>query len=912
MIEVLHTTLAYLNRYEFVLVASLVALVVKATIFWYSLQKKNTANSSHISFTTLLVIIIGAISSDIAWIFQSLRGIDFLSPGHLVVVGVARLAWALSVLQYHAISIFLESLTSRKYKLPWYQKLFAIPTCILCLLFIGLCLFAPNLSLKERSIIDFPLFKIAMFYNFFVLIPSIFSVLQHCYNQKIPKILQTQIKLLLVVALGPTILLDALQIIALTPINQALAAAGFGSLFITITLAIASRKMIRIRFLNFTDHVSHTIAWQTNTLDSYKEELLQLRSVNSPENYQFIVRNFFTQAIQIPASKVRFTFRPLGLSGSSSTAYRDYIADPINAAVERFVNIYPRHSPVAHTLHTRGILITDEVEFDAFYEHTEVDTAFTQLLHETHSDLFIPIYDNHHLTAFITVERHARSHQLYTKRERDQLLVFAHHVALSVEALRARDHYEALATNKSLRDELYEKHHIVHRYRETLHAVLNSAPNYKTHAALVVYRHGKIVRLNKIANQLLPADDNIIAWSSNTLVKSIRRLAGHAEVTGNVQEAVAPADNNKEYALTAVPFVKDEGVAIIITPPNPAHAALARITTLQDPSEWDYLMYLETTPSGALINRLIPGHAPLLTSYKIELLKIALSKRTPILSIPERDIDATIHVLHTASLRHTLHTIELLSEPAEDVLIKLFGINPLFSPTAEIPLLESLHQTGTICIKNIECLPLEAQEKLTNYLQYGFFTRHKSDYRIFSDVRIVCTTHQDLQLLVQTGKIHPHLYRTVGEQVVQMPSLNSLSDAEFIALAQAHIQNTITDQLAKQILKLSPAEERRLLQARPGSLTELQEYIQTLITKKNSVQQSKSAEFPAKQQPFDTSELITDPELRLAAKLGKQALKDDQLFKSLWYKFHNQTKIALFLGVNRSTVSRKCKNLNLQ
>lgn len=911
MIEAFHTALAYLNRYEFVLVASIVALLVKATIFLYTFQHKNSSKVSHISFASLHVIIIGAISSDIAWILQSLRCINFLSPSHAVVVGIARLAWAFAVLQYHAISIFLESLVSRKYKLPWYQKSFAIPTCILCLSFIGLCLFAPNLSLQERSFIDFPLFKISMFYNFLVLIPSGFTLFHFFYNQKMPKILQVQIQLLLGVALGPTILLDALQIITLTPLKQALAAAGFGSLFIAITLAIAARKIMRLRFLNFTDHVSHTVVWQSNTLDAYKEELLQLRSVTSPENYLFIVRNFFTQAIQINASKVRFTFRPLGSHETSSATYRDYIADPTNAAVERFVNTYPRHSTVAHSLHTRGILITDEVEFDAFYEHTEIDAAFAALLHETNSDLFIPIYDNHQLMAFITVERHARPDRLYTNRERDQLLVFAHHVALSVEALRAGNQYESLAINKSLRDELYEKHHIIHRYRETLHAVLNSAPNYKTHAALVVYRHGKIVRLNKTANQLLPADDNIIAWSNNTLVKSIRRLAGHAEVTGTVQEAITPADNNKEYMLTAVPFIKDEGAAVIITPPNPAHAALARITTLQDPSEWDYLMYLETTPSGTLINRLIPGHAPILTSYKIELLKIALSKRAPILNIPERDIDAIINVIHAASLRHTLHTVELISESSEDILVKLFGINSLFNNHAEAPLLETLHQTGTICIKNIECLSLAAQEKLANYLQYGFFTRHKSDYRIFSDVRILCTTHHDLTQLVQNGKIHPDLYSTVGEKAIQMPSLNSLSDAEYIAIAHAYIQNTITDPLAKKILRLSPPEERKLLQARPGSLAALQEYIRMIITKKNSDQQTTLTAPPAKRPSFDTSELINDPELRLAARLGKQALKDDQLFKTLWYKFQNQTKIALFLGVNRSTVSRKCKNLNL-
>lgn len=53
------------------------------------------------------------------------------------------------------------------------------------------------------------------------------------------------------------------------------------------------------------------------------------------------------------------------------------------------------------------------------------------------------------------------------------------------------------------------------------------------------------------------------------------------------------------------------------------------------------------------------------------------------------------------------------------------------------------------------------------------------------------------------------------------------------------------------------------------------------------------------------------PELQLAAQLGKHALKDVQLMKKLWDKLGSQTKIAELLGVNRSSVSRRCKDYHL-
>ena len=54
------------------------------------------------------------------------------------------------------------------------------------------------------------------------------------------------------------------------------------------------------------------------------------------------------------------------------------------------------------------------------------------------------------------------------------------------------------------------------------------------------------------------------------------------------------------------------------------------------------------------------------------------------------------------------------------------------------------------------------------------------------------------------------------------------------------------------------------------------------------------------------------PELIQAARLGKHALRDQRIMVMLWDKFKNQNKIASFLGVNRSSVNRRCKEFNLE
>ena len=62
---------------------------------------------------------------------------------------------------------------------------------------------------------------------------------------------------------------------------------------------------------------------------------------------------------------------------------------------------------------------------------------------------------------------------------------------------------------------------------------------------------------------------------------------------------------------------------------------------------------------------------------------------------------------------------------------------------------------------------------------------------------------------------------------------------------------------------------------------------------------------------FDPTLEINDPELIKAAQLGKDCLKDSKIMAMLWNKFKNQNKIASFVGVNRSSINRRCKEYNL-
>jgi transcriptional regulator with PAS, ATPase and Fis domain len=88
------------------------------------------------------------------------------------------------------------------------------------------------------------------------------------------------------------------------------------------------------------------------------------------------------------------------------------------------------------------------------------------------------------------------------------------------------------------------------------------------------------------------------------------------------------------------------------------------------------------------------------------------------------------------------------------------------------------------------------------------------------------------------------------------------------------------------------------------SLQELRERMQELIQAKEKGTQYQETQFHPAHQEI-SSDLVE------AAQLGRHALKDQKIMMALWNKFKNQNKIATFLGVNRSSVNRRCKDYNL-
>ena len=142
--------------------------------------------------------------------------------------------------------------------------------------------------------------------------------------------------------------------------------------------------------------------------------------------------------------------------------------------------------------------------------------------------------------------------------------------------------------------------------------------------------------------------------------------------------------------------------------------------------------------------------------------------------------------------------------------------------------------------------------------------------------------------------------------MIQMPSLVTLPEHELSTLAEGFSEQAVENKTYHNLLSLTDKDKTKLARQRPTSLKELKEQVQNLL-----VQKSKKNDIYHETQ-LDPAYDIADPDLMQAARLGKQALKDRKTMMLLWNKFKNQNKIASFLGVNRSSVNRRCKQYDLE
>ena len=207
-----------------------------------------------------------------------------------------------------------------------------------------------------------------------------------------------------------------------------------------------------------------------------------------------------------------------------------------------------------------------------------------------------------------------------------------------------------------------------------------------------------------------------------------------------------------------------------------------------------------------------------------------IHKKSPYSAAPFLSMDAENIALegYGAILEADSGTLQL--EMAQSSI--LFGYEDRafsFSKARGLGLLQICRQ-GSVVIRNIDKLTKGVQEKLLNYLRNGTFMTVGGQKPISSSARIIATTSEDLEKIVQENKFHPDLLALLQSNQMSVPPISKRKSdlrllVDFIIIMECF---KIPDR--KLIKGVTPRAYQRIMEYDwPGNMNELQLVIRRAI-----------------------------------------------------------------------------------
>jgi hypothetical protein len=485
--------MVYIGIYHVLFVVYSIFLLFRSFItsqLFLTFKPKNSA--AFRSWLFFVIFVASAIFVDLSWILKATRTSFFPAIDYKIYLFFIRIAWGCMALQYQALTLFISSLLEKNHKTRLLDCLLSVGNVSIFLCFVGLALFQFNCpTLQDRPAIEPIIQRISSIYILLSLIIStLVSAMRLMRSHHLPRILRRQLKIFLGLLVMPCILFETMQLYPFNfPVTWAtgnLAVVALTALLLTYMMYYCMRKVMGLRLFNAQEQVSLGIASARS--DTLKRTIASIESLQHMCEIKHVVQSFLKEAFQIPTEKIRLYIRTLD-SPDKKQAMQKHSRDE-----EILENFITNHA----TLLKNKILVADEVEFSNAYEEHEAYKAEIALLHMLNADIFIPIYEQNTMSAYIIIERDARRNDvtngLYDCSEQDQMQILAGVLGHAITALarnelrkleqeikhlnqknqeyqKQQEKYEEqlerqYQENKTVRDELAHRLHEIDQYRE--------------------------------------------------------------------------------------------------------------------------------------------------------------------------------------------------------------------------------------------------------------------------------------------------------------------------------------------------------------------------------------------------------------------------------------------------------------
>ena len=242
-------------------------------------------------------------------------------------------------------------------------------------------------------------------------------------------------------------------------------------------------------------------------------------------------------------------------------------------------------------------------------------------------------------------------------------------------------------------------------------------------------------------------------------------------------------------------------------------------------------------------------------------------------------------------------------------------------------------QGGTLFLDEIGDMPLEAQTRLLRVLQEGEYTSVGGRTPIKANVRIVAATHRDLRQLIRQGQFREDLFYRLNVVPIRLPPLRERVQ-DIPALARHFLSAAAAEGLPLKSLTVESID--RLKEHRwPGNVRELENVIRRIAALYSqevidiSVVEQELADVSVALPPSDIPAnegmgQSVERHLREYFAAHKDALPANGLYDRVLREIErplinltlaatrgNQIKASQLLGLNRNTLRKKIRELDI-
>ncbi len=209
---------------------------------------------------------------------------------------------------------------------------------------------------------------------------------------------------------------------------------------------------------------------------------------------------------------------------------------------------------------------------------------------------------------------------------------------------------------------------------------------------------------------------------------------------------------------------------------------------------------------------------------------------------------------------------------------------------------------GTIFLDEVGEMPLQTQAKILRVLTDKNFSKFGSKDKINLKCRIICSSTKNLEKLVQEGSFRKDLFHRLNVVSIKLPNLiDRLDDMDDLI---DYFSSIFSSQNNLNKIDLKPLIKSKYINYEwPGNIRELRNLIERYIILGDKFDESQSDN--------DINELSNKNVISLPLKNARKVFEKNYLQSQISRFDGNISKTAAFIGMERSALHRKLKQLGI-